>query len=345
LIADKKGSSSGSVTSATVGKLRHLTDDADDSLLEDSSDVLPDPPSNDTNGADLMYFVCMSKHYLRLVNSTSSRQLCHKMLYPIIADSGANFHMFHDPEFFVSMSQASGNLILGDGTTTLSIKGVGRIKCKIGDHILFVDGVRYVPDLSESIYSLFLHIKLPDHSVQSSSDKGLFINLPEFKSLAIIGESDIYLDATPMGDPSVISLINETSKSPPSSSTMTSTDAICNHTIQDQSNIINKQKHPENILKSLRQYYSEIQTKRKLNMNLPAGFRQDSTIQRNYKEFLPPPDTSSKPVPTSDDFHLLSTFSESLPDDTEVNLTSTAPPTPVSKLVFVYSCAYSPMCR
>ena len=64
-------------------------------------------------------------------------------------------------------------------------------------------------------------------------------------------------------------------------------------------------------------------------MNLPAGFRQDSTIQRNYKEFLPP-DTSSKPVPTSDDFHLLSTFSESLPDDTEVDLTSTEPPTPVT---------------
>jgi len=229
----------------------------------------------------------------------------------------------------VSMSQASGNVILGDGTAKLSIKGVARKKCKIGDPILFVDGVRYVPDLSESIYSLFLHIKLPDHSVQSSSDKGLFINFPEFKSLAIIGESDIYLDATPMGDPSVTSLIDDTSKSPPSSSTMTSTDAICNHTIQDQSNIINKQNHPENILKSLRQYYIEIQTKRKLNMNLPAGFRQDSTIQCNYKEILPPY-TSSKPVPTSDDFHLLSTFSESLPDDTEVDLTSTEPPTPVT---------------
>jgi hypothetical protein len=98
------------------------------------------------------------------------------MPYPIIADSGANFHMFRDPEFFVSMSQASGNVILGDGTTKLSMKGVGRIKCKIGDHTLFVDGVRYVPDLSELIYSLFLHIKLPDHSIQSSSDKGLFIN-------------------------------------------------------------------------------------------------------------------------------------------------------------------------
>jgi hypothetical protein len=132
-----------------------------------------------------------------------------------------------------------------------------------------------------------------------------------------------------MGDPSVTSLIDDTSKSPLSSSTMKSTDAICNHTIQDQSNIINKQNHSENVLKSLHQYYSKSQTKRKLNMNLQAGFRQDSTIQRNYKEFLPP-DTSSKPVPTSDDFHLLSTFSESLPDDTEVDLTSTEPPTPVT---------------
>jgi hypothetical protein len=77
------------------------------------------------------------------------------MDYPIIADSGANFHMFRDREFFLSLSPATGQVILGHGKTTLPIQGVGTIKLRIGAHILLVDNVRFVPGLSESIYSLF----------------------------------------------------------------------------------------------------------------------------------------------------------------------------------------------
>jgi len=135
IINDKMNSTSGSPTSGTTGKLHHLTEDPDETEIEDSSDVLPDPPSNDTNEADLIYFARMSKHYLRLVNSSSSRQVRHNMRYPIIVDSGANFHMFREPEFFESISPASGYVVLGDGTTKLPIKGVGRVKCKIGDHM------------------------------------------------------------------------------------------------------------------------------------------------------------------------------------------------------------------
>jgi hypothetical protein len=50
------------------------------------------------------------------------------MDYPIITDSGANFHMFRDREFFLSLSPATGQVILGDGKTTLPIQGVGTIK-------------------------------------------------------------------------------------------------------------------------------------------------------------------------------------------------------------------------
>jgi hypothetical protein len=160
--------------------------------------MMLDPPDNDTNEADLIYFMRMTKHYLRLVNSKESSTVRHRMKFPIIADSGANFHMFKDLEFFDTMAPATGHVILGDGTTKLAIKGIGTIKCKIGSNILSVDGVRYVPELSESIYSLFLHIKNPHHSVHSTSEDGLFLVFPEFESKAIIGESDIYLDAEPV---------------------------------------------------------------------------------------------------------------------------------------------------
>jgi len=99
------------------------------------------------------------------------------MKYPVIADSGANFHMFRDQEFFEFILPANGNVLLGDGHTSLPIKGVGTVKCKIGNHLLTIDNVRCIPDLAESIYSLFIHIKNPGHGLSSSFDKGLFIQV------------------------------------------------------------------------------------------------------------------------------------------------------------------------
>jgi len=73
------------------------------------------------------------------------------MEFPIITDSGANFHMFHYQEFFEPMTPFSDKVILGDGQTTLNIQGLGTVKLWIGDH------------LAESIYSLLLHIRTPNH--------------------------------------------------------------------------------------------------------------------------------------------------------------------------------------
>jgi hypothetical protein len=119
------------------------------------------------------------------------------MAYPIIADSGANYHMFKEIEFFDSLTPTTGNVILGDGKTSLSIQGIGTVKMKIEEHELCIDNVRYVPDLAESIYSLFLHIKCPHHGLQSSFEDGLKIIFPEFTTSAILGKDDIYLDAVP----------------------------------------------------------------------------------------------------------------------------------------------------
>jgi hypothetical protein len=49
------------------------------------------------------------------------------MKFPIIEDSGANFHMFRDRDFFETLHPASGQVILGDGKTTLPIQGIGTI--------------------------------------------------------------------------------------------------------------------------------------------------------------------------------------------------------------------------
>jgi hypothetical protein len=66
---------------------------------------------------------------------------------------------------FATLLPATGKVILGDGKTSLPILGVRTVKCVIGCHELQIENVRYVPTLSESIYSLFLHVQLPNHGV------------------------------------------------------------------------------------------------------------------------------------------------------------------------------------
>jgi hypothetical protein len=110
------------------------------------------------------------------------------MKFPVIADSGANYHMFRDREFFETLSPASGNVILGDGKTTLSIQGVGTVKCRIGPHLLTIPNVCYIPDLSETIYSLFLHIKTPDHGLDSSYDDGLYLIFLHLKRKLLLAQ-------------------------------------------------------------------------------------------------------------------------------------------------------------
>jgi hypothetical protein len=64
--------------------------------------------------------------------------------------------------------------------------------------LLTIPGVCYIPDLAESIYSLFQHLKSPDHGLHSSFEGGLTIIFPSFQMTAIIGKDDVYLDACPI---------------------------------------------------------------------------------------------------------------------------------------------------
>ncbi len=86
----------------------------EDAVADDTDEMLPENSSNDTNDDDLYYFTHMTNHYLRLVkvsphlNATSR----HKMRFPIIADSGANSHMFKEVSFLKHFIQQMVELFL-----------------------------------------------------------------------------------------------------------------------------------------------------------------------------------------------------------------------------------------
>jgi hypothetical protein len=76
-------------TSQSSGHLRNVKEELlDDQAHEELTDMLPEPDSNDTNDAELFYFVHVRNHYLRLMRSSSSIHSRHEMQYPIIVDSG-----------------------------------------------------------------------------------------------------------------------------------------------------------------------------------------------------------------------------------------------------------------
>jgi hypothetical protein len=131
--------------------------------------------------------------------------------------------------------------------------------------MLSIEGVRYIPDLAESIYSLFLHIKCPGHGLRSSFDTGLDIVFPEFSTKAIIGLNDIYLDAVPFDDFMCSDITSRCRK-------LTTSDTTKEPTVTKS----------DNILKLLRDYYKHVKMKRATNLPVPDGFRQMSNHQCLY---------------------------------------------------------------
>jgi hypothetical protein len=131
-----------SLGSSQAGQLRHITEELyEDAVDVESGDIASVDVTNDTNEASLHYFACVTNHYLHLVRSSVVPYPRHAMKYPIIADSGANYHIFCDLIFFDSLVPATGQVILGDGKTSLKIEGIGTVKLKFGDSILSIDNV------------------------------------------------------------------------------------------------------------------------------------------------------------------------------------------------------------
>jgi len=251
------------------------------------------------------------------------------MKYPVIADSGANYHMFKDKDFFVDTHPAFGKVLLGDGKTAISIQGIGTLD----DHPVTFYDVRYIPDLWESIYSLFLHIQCEVHGLESTYDRGLFITFPSFKTRALIGATDIYLDIKPFlpDSPDLIHQVLEGSIIfPTSTSTNLSVHLNAHCEISDQGKLF-----PE-----LRRYYNEIKTKCQLNLDVPAGFRHLTSTQRHFTTKTPPRRSSTDQDSTQSSMsHPLNLCSSLSSDDITVvtcNLTSTdSAPIPSSIPTFI----------
>jgi hypothetical protein len=315
---DKAGNStknSGQASGTT--QLQHITEELLDDIEAASEEL-----GNDTNDESLQYFARVSNHYLRLVKSSQTETARHDVTFPIIADSGANYHMFKELIFFDSLVPATGRVILGDGKTSLPIQGIGTIRLLIDGNKLFVDNVRYIPNLSESIYSLFLHVKCPNHGLQSSYDHGLHISFPTFTTQAVLGEHDIYLNAVPGN-----TTIKCPSLLPPTStSSTTAISSICRHIKSASSVLCTESTQRDNILTSLRQYYDDIKTKRQLNFEVPAGFRREGYFQRMVRDVknssrvdLPSDDCLRNPLPPTTPIHADDSqdinFSDSLPNE------------------------------
>jgi hypothetical protein len=83
------------------------------------------------------------------------------------------------------------------------------------------------------------------------------------------------------------------------------------------------------LLQSLRQYYSEVKTKRQLNLNLPAGFRSSSNLQKDYNIFAPPCKALSAEVLPST-HHTLDTTTINNPTPTITTLSFIDPELPSS---------------
>jgi hypothetical protein len=304
-----KKDNTNSATKVT-GQLRNIKEELfEDAVSEDLiEDDIPADCSNDTKEDDLQYFARLTNHYLHLVRSNHTSGICsrHNMKYPVIADSGANFHMFKEKDFFVKIIPATGSVLLGDGQTALPILGVGTVQCKIDNHIVEIENVRYVPSLAESIYSLFVHIQLPGHGLHSSCEQGLFIKFPTFRTAALIGNHDIYIDAIPVSDQ-----VSVTPILPPDDcqNVVQQEHSLCRNITQFQKDISHETEILDDLLCCLRRYYAEIKTKRQLGLNVPAGFRSLSKLQQDFRSITPPRRAKSLgDLSTLDDISILENF-------------------------------------
>jgi hypothetical protein len=299
LAARKTNNSNATSPSTSTGQLQNLKEAEIEDIVENEVDEVLPEDSNDTNEIDLYYFARIKNHYLCLIKLSEPVSMIsrHHMKFPI-ADSGANHHMFKEKEFFTSITFMKGQVVLGDGKTRLNIHGIGTVRCMVDGHSLLIDNVRYVPDLAESIYSLFLHIKQPDHGLKSSFEEGLQINFPCFTTKAIVGNDDIYLNLDNQAD------------SFPISDTINREPTVCQHIKTTSDKIKSHSGSGDNLLRDLRHYYCTVKTKRQLNMNVPVGFRQSSQLQKDFYQFHPPKYNCPLP-PTLSTFSHLSIINES----------------------------------
>ncbi len=142
------------------------------------------------------------------------------------------------------------------------------------------------------------HVQSPGHRLESSHEKGLYIIFPSFKTKAIIGSHDIYLDATPLSSEGVSNECSSPLRPIPVS--------VCHDLTVFQNDIKLETDRLDTILRDLRQYFTDVKTKRKLGLDVPSGFRRQSLQQKNARLYTPPRHSEHE----SSNIHNSSSFSD-----------------------------------
>jgi hypothetical protein len=111
--------------------------------------------------------------------------------------------------------------------------------------------------------------------LESSYEGGLHIIFPELRTKANIGQHDIYLDVRPMN----------TTDNPLNPEYPTT---LCRDITEFQQNVHSQTDCLDNILHDLRRYFDTVKTKCQLGLNVPAGFRRRSALQKEFLLHMPP---------------------------------------------------------
>ena len=82
-------------------------------------------------------------------------------------------------------------------------------------------------------------------------------------------------------------------------------DPFCRKITQFQEELSQETEHLDNILRNLRRYYKEVKSKCQLGLEVPAGFRSLSELQKTFQKSSPPRRSKSATnLPSSDSLAL-----------------------------------------
>ena len=100
----------------------------------------------------------------------------------VIANSGANRSMVNELAFFqsdISPPPPSAVVLLADNSS-IPVLGIGTASCTDGTNSFTLPNVLYVPQLTDSLYSLQEHWRTPGHDVRKTSEDNLELVFPTF---------------------------------------------------------------------------------------------------------------------------------------------------------------------
>jgi len=126
--------------------------------------ALRDDPPNNVDNNDTNNLI---NNYSTSCNNVSIQPSNTSLDISFIVDSGAYPHMIKDKCHFTALQPwtdtKTTHVTLADGDATAKIEGLGNVQLKINNHYYELKDVLYVPDLSDSLFSVKKHQETPGH--------------------------------------------------------------------------------------------------------------------------------------------------------------------------------------